>query len=282
MAVIGSIGVYNQASRFAWRGMSSSDHNLNSSLQRLVAVEPTEEVVRRLEVSILQEARNWGLGYGDTDYRDDLQLLADLQHFSVPTRMIDFTSNPMTALWFACQRSKEDKKAKGGVVLALNVTGWKNYQSVGASLPGVDEEKGKPAPRESQTLLAGLVSGQAFLVEASHPNARLRAQEGFFAASAVPPSSAFLKSESTAFFGLNVADATSTRPEVVEQLLLGGRKPGGPANIPYVAIIIKSSNKKKLLAYLGSTYNRSARVLFPDFEGFSSRGKFRASMFPRD
>ena len=42
---------------------------------------------------------------------NSVDLLAKLQHFGVPTRLLDVTSNPLVALYFAC-RSKPEKDSK--------------------------------------------------------------------------------------------------------------------------------------------------------------------------
>lgn len=50
--------------------------------------------------------------------------------------------------------------------------------------------------------------------------------------------------------------------------LRNDRERGRPAAMPFVAVIIKAGLKAKLLRYLENTYNRSARILFPDYAGF--------------
>jgi len=253
--------------------MSSADHNLNSALQRKIGYHATEPDVREAEVEILRQAREWGLGYGDTDHQDDLQLLADLQHFGVPTRLIDFTSNPMTALWFACLSSSSQGVSKSGLLLALNVSGWESHSTIGGD--AAQYSAGEELRPEQRTLAKALAAGKPFLVKASHPNDRLRAQEGFFAASIVPTVGTFRRSLYTPFFGLNVPIPQRTQADAVRSLLTGGRTRGAPANIPYVAIIIPAGFKPRLRKYLQGTYNRSERVLFPDFQGFEERGDYR-------
>ncbi len=48
-------------------------------------------------------------------------ILAKLQHFCIPTRMMDVTSSALVALYFACQQSKDMNICDGEVVVFSNV-----------------------------------------------------------------------------------------------------------------------------------------------------------------
>lgn len=276
MAVMGSIGVYSTGQRFGWRGLSSADFNLTSSLHRRVAGD--EESVRNAELEILREARDWGLGNHPTGRVDDLQLLSDLQHFGVPTRLIDMTSNPMTALWFACQPAPAGV-AKSGLLLALNVTGWPRLSTVGTaggmSWSGTDDPEG-------ERLRERLADGRPFVLESGAPNARLRAQEGFFVAGPAPmpekhPARTFAPGATIQFVTITPFESIDVTWQRTDQRTLSTRLlspgPGGPKTLPFVAVIISANLKPKLLKYLEGTYNRSARVLFPDYEGYKAFGR---------
>lgn len=274
MAVMGSIGVYSTGQRFGWRGLSSADFALTSSLHRKVVGDECD--VRSAELEILREARDWGLGNYPTGRVDDLQLLSDLQHFGVPTRLIDMTSNPMTALWFACQPAPEGV-AKSGLLLALNVTGWPRLSTVGTA--GGLSWEGMADP-EGERLRERLADGRPFVLESGAPNARLRAQEGFFIAGPVPsedpgreirPGSGIRLVTITPFESISVTWQRTDQSTLSRRLLSPG--PGGPKILPFVAIIISANLKAKLLKYLEGTYNRSARVLFPDYEGYKAFGR---------
>lgn len=186
MTMIGSIGVYSTGQQFAWRGTSSADYNLMSSLHRHVGG-GSEARVRAAEVEMLQEARAWGLGTHPTGQVDDLQLLSDLQHYGIATRLIDVTSNPMTALWFACQdptpRADSPPVSKSGLLLALNVTGWEKVSTVAPSGSLTYDQLENPS---GGRLAAAIYTERPFVLESASPNARLRAQEGFFIAGRVP------------------------------------------------------------------------------------------------
>jgi hypothetical protein len=275
MSTLGSIGVYSGGQRFAWRGMASADYTLSSSLQRQLGNLVTEGDVRLEEVKSIREARAWGLGVQSTGHVDDLQLLSDLQHYGVATRLLDFTSNPMTALWFACQAPKSRDVAQSGLLLALNVTKLQTYSTVAgpAGLASWDAIGDPLGHRLSYALQAS----KPFILESANPNDRLRAQEGFFVSGAVPAvkmtrlSDRVASYEITPFPGFEV-DYKPGKSSDLETKLRSDRSRGAPGALPFVAVIVRAGLKPKLLRYLGDTYNRSARTLFPDYAGFLEYG----------
>jgi hypothetical protein len=111
-------------SRFAWRGVACADWPLHSSLfRRYVSCNegatPTEVQLHRLEMEILEEAREWSLDWHSSGGRlSALELLAALQHFETPTRMIDFTFNALVGLWFAVEKHDGDD----GRVFAIDIS----------------------------------------------------------------------------------------------------------------------------------------------------------------
>ena len=106
----------------AWRGVANSDHALYSSLYRKL-VEPdsspvesslSEERLVTVERSVLAQARNeWR--FSNTPA---LMLLAELQHYGAPTRLIDVTKNAFVGLWFAVEKHDETD----GRLLAFDVS----------------------------------------------------------------------------------------------------------------------------------------------------------------
>ncbi|WP_286310774.1 FRG domain-containing protein [Agromyces mangrovi Wang et al. 2018] len=248
--------------------MSSADYTVEASIQRALARESLsndEAAVRERELDTLQRARNWGLGVGRYGLIDDLQLLADLQHYGVPTRLVDFTSNPMTALWFACQDPSIDGASKSGLLLALNVTGWPVHSSGDAPLM-----MGNLASPWANTLEQAL-TGDPFLVRTVEPNVRAAAQEGYFVAGRVPDGDfGVFRSFGVPFESLPPGTLA----------FAGERGRGAPRRLPFVAVVIKSSLKSKLLRYLDGSYDRSARKLFPDFPGFREFGTSAGSGEP--
>ena len=80
---------------------------------------PTERQLRKFEADVIEEARDWSLDWHSTGGRlTALELLAALQHYGVPTRFLDFTFNPLIALWFAVEKDAESD----GRVFAIDIS----------------------------------------------------------------------------------------------------------------------------------------------------------------
>lgn len=61
----------------------------------------------------------------EADYLHNMErMLTTMQHHGVPTRMLDWSISPLTALWFAC--SDKDKMDSDGEIFALNP--WSAYR----------------------------------------------------------------------------------------------------------------------------------------------------------
>lgn len=88
--------------------------------------------VREFENKIFVEFKRKCLPYLKSPINNDWDLLAIAQHFSLPTRLLDWTENPLTALWFACQN--DVLQNQNGVVWMFDVpeedvVGVENKQS---------------------------------------------------------------------------------------------------------------------------------------------------------
>ncbi|MCJ8506090.1 FRG domain-containing protein [Kocuria flava] len=271
LKIISRIALLANDRTYAWRGQNDSTYLFNSSLYRRLAAQGddvTEEVMRKEELEVLEEARRWGLGRDLGASATDLHLLAVLQHHGVPTRLIDVTSDPMTALWFATEEHRPDEKGNikrsPGVLFAVDVTqthwyetfqhsGAKTYATAGDPIAGPY----KQALKESQSS-----NGAFFRVFPALPDERMKAQQGFLLGSTVPK-----KHNAPGVLGLNPI-GPGPGEEKLKKLLNTEAGPGRPVNLPFCAIVIPPDVKDKLRDPLKRTYNRRRRVLFPDVDGF--------------
>ena len=189
----------------------------------------------------------------------------------------------MTALWFACQEAPERnpddgrRLAKSGVLLALNTTSFARHATIGDPY---GRTWGWLEHGAGWTLESALSDPRPFVVAQTTPNARLRAQEGFFVAGSVPARTGRLRHFTDPFYSLDVPFPPGD-PEDLADRLTKDRKPGSPKPIPFVAVIIGAGLKSKLLAYLDGSYNRRASTLFPDYQGFGEAGVGVLTPIPR-
>ncbi len=186
---ISRVGTLEAGRRYVWRGVASRHFSVRSSLLRhLVGADapvPLEAQVRAREREILAIARAWGVGLEQGMVATDLHLLALLQHYGMPTRLLDVTSNPTTALWFACQEVSGERDA-AGILLAFDVTSMPELPTIDVgplTWSGVGDPSGAGL---AAALEQSATNHQPFLVRPSLPDPRMTAQEGLFIAGATP------------------------------------------------------------------------------------------------
>lgn len=266
--IISHIALLQQSRTYAWRGQNDASWELNSSLYRRLAGNGptvTESGMRRAELKILEEARRWGLGRDLGSSATDLHMLAVLQHHGVPTRLIDVTANPMTALWFAVEERPPDEDSEGrqpGVLFAIDVTktAWyETFQHQGQSLAHLRNPLGAAY---RQALTRSQEEKQMFRAFPALPDERMKAQEGFFIGSHFPT-----HHRTPGVLGFNPIGSAPGRDKL-RKLLATERGPGRPASVPLCAIVIPARVKDMIRDPLKRTYNRRRRVLFPDVDGF--------------
>ena len=80
----------------------------------------SEEIFFNESERLVSDAKMQWHHWRDGKVLQDLELTAELQHYEAATCLIDFSRNPLVALWFACRRSSSPEgDDKSGVVVAF-------------------------------------------------------------------------------------------------------------------------------------------------------------------
>ena len=114
--------------RYLFRGVPNAEYKIQASVYRRLKEEVrNSERFLQINKDLITEARLRGHGEKDGRKLEDLEILAQLQHFGAATCLIDFTRNAQIALYFACEKdpkwekdSQGSEKAPDGKVYAVH------------------------------------------------------------------------------------------------------------------------------------------------------------------
>lgn len=119
-AIIAKVG----SRTMAWRGHVDAAWGLHSSLYRKLRTDlynsraPEEVDLLARERAVINYVRaRWRF-----DHMPCLQLLAQLQHFRAPTRMLDVSLSPLVGLWFAVEEQFNEYDSTDGRLFSFDVS----------------------------------------------------------------------------------------------------------------------------------------------------------------
>lgn len=169
-----------------YRGVGKVSHDLTPSLYRHPSITDIGQLLA-LEQKLLQRFRERSIPYEERPFvRDDVwEYLFLMQHYGVPTRLLDWTENPYIGLYFAVTSARVDPHTRNATedacVWVLNPGPWNataladiSFPSEVLSVPDQPLEAFQPKSgvaymRNTPVALYGL-----------HNSARIVAQRGVF------------------------------------------------------------------------------------------------------
>lgn len=252
-----------------WRGQVNAQWSLHSGLyRRLLGARsasqpaPEEADLLRAEEKIAHFVReNWRF-----DQMPYLELLASLQHFSGPTRMLDVSLSPLVALWFAVEEQYDELDEADGRIFAFDVTNrrvqlhekWSTYE-----IPWRDSGANTPWCRDLPLLW-----------RPPSYNERIPAQQSGFLLAGVPKvyaggNAQYRKAPGTSgeFWRIDeVRRATSVPTKMVDR---SGKALKGSTE-PTLTIRIAADAKAKIRRRLERDYGYNPATMYPDLFGMAT------------
>ncbi len=138
-------GIGDLPGKWAFRGQENSNWGLYSSAVRRLKIHPVDltknansdfpDIHLNYHLDeLIAPARTAGFGIEEARQLTDLQLLAKLRHFGAATGLLDFTWNPLVALWFACNVPREsgtaDSTETDGKVFLVNLNDPQGFRLI--------------------------------------------------------------------------------------------------------------------------------------------------------
>lgn len=172
-----------------YRGCSKLSHQLLPTLYR-----PRENPaalksnLSDLEEKLVSRFRDQSLPYHSRELVDDLQTLFFMQHYGVPTRLLDWTGNPFNGLFFALRGAKYSSESEGVlrfkndlVVWALDPSLWNQTSLEHISYRGgaLDHSHDSIGPYKLVGNIDNL-GAKPVAIYGAHNSQRIIAQQGTF------------------------------------------------------------------------------------------------------
>jgi hypothetical protein len=139
---------YKKTTRYKFRGQSDSSWPLIPKAGR-------PSFARHNDKEIFKQWKRRGLSYLENSSFTDSELLTIAQHTGLPTRLLDWSFNPLVAAYFACQENHD----KDGAIFA--------YKS------GLISIQDYPDPFSFKT-------GSIYMLQPNSSHSRLVSQHGYF------------------------------------------------------------------------------------------------------
>lgn len=179
------VEAFQEAHDVAWyRGCGRSWYDLSPTLYRHPTVKTPDELSKlEKEISIVFSQRS--PPFVSQGFDGEWDRMFFMQHYGIPTRLLDWTESPFVALYFAlttCDRNKSGKPNTDCAFWMLNPAKWNEGALSDISFPGgvLDSSREQVKSYSPSTDLAER-KNTAIMIFGTHNSPRIVAQRGMFA-----------------------------------------------------------------------------------------------------
>ena len=251
-------------SKFLYRGESKSDFKLLPSVYRTIPGE-RNRIYNASELSILRDFISEASSYIHYLKSNDLfEYLEYAQHYGVPTRFLDWTSNPLVSLFFACQSNiNSDGTENDGKVYLLNMRAYTSATKEDFLTEGT-----------VKTLVINMLQeqGEGFhypkIFKPYYIDDRMKAQASYFMAWGADPSD--LESILKPLWENKGFPEVNTVTSDIEGILNYGFSKVNPLQ----SVVIPHNKKSELLRQL-DTLSINDSYIFPGLDGIGKSIRYR-------
>ncbi|WP_081907339.1 MULTISPECIES: FRG domain-containing protein [Luteibacter] len=174
------------STRLWYRGIGNAEHTLIPSLFRH-PIATTQSALKELELNLNDTFEMRSLPYAESrDWSEnEWERLFFMQHYRVPTRLLDWSGSPLISMHFAVTSAQLDKDGTAltdAAVWVLDPERWNNAAYADTGFPGgvlsaKDTWLKRYSPSEVYTSTSTL---PPMAMRGVHNSARIVAQQGFF------------------------------------------------------------------------------------------------------
>lgn len=117
--LLNQVESFQNARSISWyRGVGDSVYNLSPSITRTAAPKTADEL-RQIEKSIGNTFSQRAPPFVNMDFQNEWRTLFFMQHYGIPTRLLDWSESPFVALYFALSSVKRNEASEPLADVAL-------------------------------------------------------------------------------------------------------------------------------------------------------------------
>ncbi|TMJ20588.1 MAG: FRG domain-containing protein [Alphaproteobacteria bacterium] len=172
---------FQSTSDASWyRGCRNAGHCLQPSIMRHAPVKPFKEI-HELEKQIASRFVQRSLPFVSRPFMDEWDKLFFMQHYGVPTRLLDWTENPFVAIYFAMTPLRVEPDKDAALWLCDPVKWNSHVMSSYSGKKGILDQSSRFLTQYSPEALVDDVPNHPIMMYGTYNSPRIVAQRGGFA-----------------------------------------------------------------------------------------------------